>query len=149
MVEIIEKNHVWNMRCLIDESFVLANKQNSILYCRLSDFKLYVFLGSSILKRNFCPFAAAATFTVGTFEVQHPMIFAQWPSIYVYICNGVLWIMGHNGTISSPKELLKKHYYVCLFWLWRVKIHTTKSKNFRMALNQSYDWNKFKVILVP
>ena len=80
--------------------------------------KLYVFLGSSILKRNFCPFSAAATFTVGTFEVQHPMIFAQWPSIYVYICNRILWIMGHNGVTSFPKDLLNC-VNICDGVLWK------------------------------
>ena len=35
-----EKNNAWNIRGLVDESFVLASQGASILYCRLSD--LYI-----------------------------------------------------------------------------------------------------------
>ena len=38
---IFEKNfsrNTWNIRYLVDESFVPANKGTSVLYCRLSDF---------------------------------------------------------------------------------------------------------------
>ena len=31
------KNDTWNIRRLVDESFVPANLQTSVLYCRLSD----------------------------------------------------------------------------------------------------------------
>ena len=34
-----KKNNAWNIRCLVDESFVTANQQTSVLYCRLSDFR--------------------------------------------------------------------------------------------------------------
>ena len=33
-----EKYNACNIRCLVDESFVPANQQTSVLYCRLSDF---------------------------------------------------------------------------------------------------------------
>ena len=32
-----KNNNAWNIRRLVDESFVLANQQTSVLYCRLSD----------------------------------------------------------------------------------------------------------------
>ena len=35
-----KKNNAWNIRRLVDESFVQANQRTSVLYCRLSDFKL-------------------------------------------------------------------------------------------------------------
>ena len=31
-------NDTWNIRFLVDESFVPANQQTSVLYCRLTDF---------------------------------------------------------------------------------------------------------------
>ena len=34
-----KKNNTWNIRRLVDESFVPANQQTSVLYWRLSDFK--------------------------------------------------------------------------------------------------------------
>ena len=34
-----KKNNAWNIRPLVNESFVQANHQTRILYCRLSDFK--------------------------------------------------------------------------------------------------------------
>ena len=34
-----EKDDTWNIRCLVDESFVPITQQTSVLYCRLSDFK--------------------------------------------------------------------------------------------------------------
>ena len=37
--EIMKKKYTWNIRRLVDESFVPANQQTSVLYCRLSDFK--------------------------------------------------------------------------------------------------------------
>ena len=36
-----EKNNAWNIRRMVDESFVPASQQASILHCRLSDFKFY------------------------------------------------------------------------------------------------------------
>ena len=35
-----KKNNASNIRRLVDESFVPANQQTSVLYCRLSDFRL-------------------------------------------------------------------------------------------------------------
>ena len=32
-----EKNNTWNIRRLVDESFVPADQQTNVLYCRLSD----------------------------------------------------------------------------------------------------------------
>ena len=34
-----KKNNTWNIRHLVDESFVPANQQTRVLYCRLSDFR--------------------------------------------------------------------------------------------------------------
>ena len=36
--EIMKKNNAWNIRCLVDESFVPATQQTSVLYCRLLNF---------------------------------------------------------------------------------------------------------------
>ena len=33
-----KKNNTWNIRCLVDDSFVPSSKQTSVLYCRLTDF---------------------------------------------------------------------------------------------------------------
>ena len=38
--EIMKKNNTWNIKCLVNESFVPVNQGTSILYCRLSDFYL-------------------------------------------------------------------------------------------------------------
>ena len=38
LYEIINKKNAWNIRHLVDESFVPANQGTSILYCILSDF---------------------------------------------------------------------------------------------------------------
>ena len=32
------KKNTWNVRCLVDESFVPSAQRTSVLYCRLSDF---------------------------------------------------------------------------------------------------------------
>ena len=32
-----EKKNTWNIRCFVDESFVPATQQTSVLYLRLSD----------------------------------------------------------------------------------------------------------------
>ena len=38
--EILKKNNsTWNIRCLVDNSFVPLSKQPSILYCKLTDFR--------------------------------------------------------------------------------------------------------------
>ena len=34
-----KKNNAWNIRRLVDDSFVPSSKQPSILYCKLTDFK--------------------------------------------------------------------------------------------------------------
>ena len=34
-----KKNNAWNIRHLTDDSFVQANQQTRVLYCRLTDFK--------------------------------------------------------------------------------------------------------------
>ena len=36
--EIMKKNNAWNIRCLVDESFIPSPQHPSILYWRLSDF---------------------------------------------------------------------------------------------------------------
>ena len=36
---IYEKNNTWNIRRLVDNSFVPSAQQTSVLYCRLTDFK--------------------------------------------------------------------------------------------------------------
>ena len=41
--EFIKKINTWNIRCLGEESFVPAKQQTSVLYCRLSDFKCFLF----------------------------------------------------------------------------------------------------------
>ena len=33
-----EKNNTWNIRLLVDDSFVPLSKQPSVIYCRLTDF---------------------------------------------------------------------------------------------------------------
>ena len=38
--EIMKKNNTWNIRRLVDDSFVPSSKQPSVLYCKLTDFKL-------------------------------------------------------------------------------------------------------------
>ena len=35
-----EKKNTWNVRHLVDESFVPSVQQTSVLYCRLTDFKI-------------------------------------------------------------------------------------------------------------
>ena len=36
--EIMKKNNTWNIRRLVDDSFVPSFKQPSVLYCKLTDF---------------------------------------------------------------------------------------------------------------
>ena len=40
--EIVKKNNTWNIRRLVNKLFVPANQQTRVLYCRLSDFKLFI-----------------------------------------------------------------------------------------------------------
>ena len=50
-----EKKNTWNVRRLVDESFVPSAQRTSILYCRLSDFMLNyisILCSSFLLKRN-------------------------------------------------------------------------------------------------
>ena len=37
----MKKNNTWNIRRLVDESFVSSAQQTSVLYCRLTDFKSF------------------------------------------------------------------------------------------------------------
>ena len=48
--EIVKKNHAWNIRRLVDESFVLASQQTSLLYWRLTDFCSVVCLAETGLR---------------------------------------------------------------------------------------------------
>ena len=43
--EIMKKNNIWNIRRLVDNSFVPSSKQPSVLYYKLTDFRL---LGESL-----------------------------------------------------------------------------------------------------
>ena len=38
-----KKNNTWNIRRLVDDSFVPSARRTSILNCKLADFKLAVF----------------------------------------------------------------------------------------------------------
>ena len=40
----MKKNNNWNIRRLIDESFVTASQWNSILYCRLTNFRTHIWV---------------------------------------------------------------------------------------------------------
>ena len=37
--EIMKKNNTWNVRSLVDDSFVPSSKRPSVLYCKLTDLK--------------------------------------------------------------------------------------------------------------
>ena len=37
-IKSIKKNNTWNIRLLVDDSFVPSSKQPSVIYCRLTDF---------------------------------------------------------------------------------------------------------------
>ena len=56
-----KKNNAWNIRRFVNESFVPANQQTSLLYCRLSDFKLQIvhqaaiFLGTLSMVQTVVP----------------------------------------------------------------------------------------------
>ena len=39
-IKSIKKNNAWNIRLLVDDSFVPSSKQPSVIYCRLTDFEL-------------------------------------------------------------------------------------------------------------
>ena len=56
-----KKNNAWNIRRLDEESFVPANQQSSVLYCKLSDFWVGVVL---------CPFASYG-----------PVVTGGWPTL--------------------------------------------------------------------
>ena len=44
--DFMKKNNTWNIRNLVDESFVPSAQQTSVLYCRLTDLKSHIlFLG--------------------------------------------------------------------------------------------------------
>ena len=45
--EIMKKNDTWNMRRLVDLSFVPATQQRCVLYWRLSNFKSILYKDSS------------------------------------------------------------------------------------------------------
>ena len=49
-----EKNNAWNIRRLVNESFVPATQQTSVLYCRLSDFSTIII--AILLERPFISF---------------------------------------------------------------------------------------------
>ena len=40
--EIMKKNNTWNIRRLVDDSFVPSSKQPNVLYCKLTDFNSVV-----------------------------------------------------------------------------------------------------------
>ena len=39
-IKSIKENNTWNIRLLVDDLFVPSSKQPSVIYCRLTDFKL-------------------------------------------------------------------------------------------------------------
>ena len=41
-------NNAWNIRHLVEESFVPANQQTSVLYCRLSNLQWYIYFLSGL-----------------------------------------------------------------------------------------------------
>ena len=43
-----EKKSTWNIRYLVDNSFVPSSKQTSILYCKLTDFNYYLVITFNI-----------------------------------------------------------------------------------------------------
>ena len=42
--EIMKKNNTWNIRRLVDDSFVPSSKQPSVLYCKLTDFRASAYM---------------------------------------------------------------------------------------------------------
>ena len=39
-IKSMKKNNTWNIRLLVDDSFVPSSKQSCVIYCGLTDFKL-------------------------------------------------------------------------------------------------------------
>ena len=46
-IESLKNNNTWNIRLLVDDSFVPSSKQPRVIYCRLTDFNPHDFNGGS------------------------------------------------------------------------------------------------------
>ena len=86
LYEIINDN-AWNIRHLVDESFVPANQQTSVLYCRLTDF----YIQSGLPKVSYLAPPEASPATRGRIVIckigckrnsYSPIWFAHWYLIW-------------------------------------------------------------------
>ena len=50
--EIMKENDTWNIRRLVDGSFVSSSKRSSVLYCKLKDFKTNSVQWSRVLEQE-------------------------------------------------------------------------------------------------
>ena len=49
-IKSIKRNNTWNIRLLVDDSFVPSSKQPSVLYCKLTDFFIHSFFVLSFIQ---------------------------------------------------------------------------------------------------
>ena len=49
-----KKNNTWNTRPLVNESFITLAQQTSVLYCRLTDFKVHCWLIWRCMQKEIC-----------------------------------------------------------------------------------------------
>ena len=98
-----EKNDIWNIRRLVDESFVQSNQRPSVLYWRLSDFRCATWnsnLELTLLSRLVVPKKNAEKFGSKIFKwtrsanndnlTQIQMVFSR-NVLFIEVCNNYFW----------------------------------------------------------
>ena len=100
----MEKKNTWNVRCLVDESFVPLNKQTSVLYFRLSDFYMPTVVFQTSHSRtcmSACAALATTTMLLMMQSCQKYVHTVQRYSRQIQFCNWRPILIGKNTDVSS------------------------------------------------
>ena len=93
------KKNTWNIRRLVDKTFVPANQRTSESYCRLSDFT-YVMLFRAVRRSALCT----------------PLLF-----LHIYRC---AWRYNLDFTLNLMVQLSQNTWYLCpYFFLYQYSIY--------------------------
>ena len=115
-----EKNNAWNIRRLVNESFVPATQQTSVLYCRLSDFLSWFFLllmimTSEVKISGFCVIMHACQFVCVKSSASHSSYRLKYVRCHIRQINLPL-------NYSRHCNFLRVKYVPCTFFT-NIAIH--------------------------
>ena len=147
-----KKNNVWNIRRLVDDSFIPSAKRTNLLYCRLTDFKsnnkLLLKLHVDITQSSSNSLTQPASFL---FALTYCLILRWWAMFKqnktLLLGTGefsVKSIVGSNSVIKLKKDLFFEDFLIPMSFLKTSTIHQTTNPQKRLVNVLTFTSKRFR-----